>query len=172
MPSRPSSIRLRLWAWRAAALAGEAAAQSGEDAARSLLASCIRDAHRAARDSARDAALATAERFGLDVPALEDEPDSDLAMPGVLTAGERMVTSMFADVRGYTPIAAARAPEDLADRMTTLHRWAAAEVGKRQGIVDKFAGDAVMATFNVTVRESIMRRWRWTRRSHSATRRR
>ena len=34
--------------------------------------------------------------------------------------------------------------------MTTLHRWAAAEVGKRQGIVDKFAGDAVMATFNVT----------------------
>ena len=32
--------------------------------------------------------------------------------------------------------------------MTTLHRWAAAEVGKRQGIVDKFAGDAVMATFN------------------------
>jgi class 3 adenylate cyclase len=34
--------------------------------------------------------------------------------------------------------------------MTTLHRWAAAEVGKRQGIVDKFAGDAVMATFNAT----------------------
>ncbi len=71
-------------------------------------------------------------------------------MPGVLTAGERLVTSMFADVRGYTPIAAASAPEELADRMTTLHRWAAAEVGKRQGIVDKFAGDAVMATFNVT----------------------
>jgi adenylate cyclase len=65
-------------------------------------------------------------------------------------AGERLVTSMFADVRGYTPMAAASAPEDLADRMTTLHRWAAAEVGKRQGIVDKFAGDAVMATFNVT----------------------
>jgi class 3 adenylate cyclase len=34
--------------------------------------------------------------------------------------------------------------------MTTLHRWAAAEVGKRQGVVDKFAGDAVMATFNAT----------------------
>ena len=41
-------------------------------------------------------------------------------------------------------------PEDLTDRLTTLHRWAAAEVGKRQGIVDKFAGDAVMATFNAT----------------------
>jgi class 3 adenylate cyclase len=33
--------------------------------------------------------------------------------------------------------------------MLTLHRWAAAEVGRRSGIVDKFAGDAVMATFNV-----------------------
>jgi adenylate cyclase len=33
--------------------------------------------------------------------------------------------------------------------MLTLHRWAATEVGRRSGIVDKFAGDAVMATFNV-----------------------
>jgi class 3 adenylate cyclase len=32
--------------------------------------------------------------------------------------------------------------------VTTLQRWAAAEVGKRYKIVDKFAGDAVMATFN------------------------
>ena len=119
---------------------------------------------RRVRCSRRASATPTARaRFGLETPLsrqpnvsvstcrrLEDEPDSDLATPGVLTAGERMVTSMFADVRGYTPIAAASAPEDLADRMTTLHRWAAAEVGKRQGIVDKFAGDAVMATFNVT----------------------
>lgn len=55
---------------------------------------------------------------------------------------------MFADVRGYTPLASATAPEELADRITTLHRWAATEVGRRYGIVDKFAGDAVMATFN------------------------
>jgi adenylate cyclase len=57
---------------------------------------------------------------------------------------------MFADVRGFTPLAAASVPAELADRITTLHRWAATEVGKRQGIVDKFAGDAVMATFNAT----------------------
>ena len=65
-----------------------------------------------------------------------------------MRAGERLVTSMFADVRGYTPLTSASTPEDLADRITTLHRWAAAEVGRRYGIVDKFAGDAVMATFN------------------------
>jgi class 3 adenylate cyclase len=79
---------------------------------------------------------------------LEDEP----APPSertVLPAGERLVTSMFADVRGYTPMASTSAPEELADRLLTLHRWAAAEVGRRSGIVDKFAGDAVMATFNV-----------------------
>ena len=55
---------------------------------------------------------------------------------------------MFADVRGYTPLTSASTPQDLADRITTLHRWAATEVGRRYGIVDKFAGDAVMATFN------------------------
>jgi adenylate cyclase len=69
---------------------------------------------------------------------------------GPITAGERLVTSLFADVRGYTSMAAASVPGALAVRLTTLHRWAAAEVGKRQGIVDKFAGDSVMATFNAT----------------------
>ena len=88
--------------------------------------------------------------MGVEVLRPEDEPAADSPTPGPITAGERLVTSMFADVRGYTPIAAASAPGELADRLTTLHRWAAAEVGKRQGIVDKFAGDAVMATFNAT----------------------
>ncbi len=140
---------LRIWAWRARVQAGEAAARSGdEDAARGFLVPCVEQAHRAGAVRVRDEALAVAARFGLEVPAPEEEPD--VAAPALLTAGERLVTSMFADVRGYTPFAAASAPEELADRMTTLHRWAAAEVGKRQGIVDKFAGDAVMATFNVT----------------------
>ena len=142
---------LLLWAWRVAPLLGEAVALSGDaDRARDVLASCIRDAHAAGAVRPRDAAFAVAERFGLDVPLPEDEPDTDLADSGLLSAGERLVTSMFADVRGYTPLAASSAPEDLADRLTTLHRWAASEVGKRQGIVDKFAGDAVMATFNAT----------------------
>ena len=79
---------------------------------------------------------------------------------------------MFADVRGYTPIAADLSPAELAYRMTTLHRWAAPEVGKRQGVVDKFAGDAVMATFNATGPGSTTRCRRSTRRWPSATRRR
>ena len=140
---------LCLWVWQARMLAGEAAAGSGDEQdARTLLASSIRDAHRAGAARIRDEARGTAERLGLEVPVLEDEP----APPSertVLPAGERLVTSMFADVRGYTPMASTSAPEELADRLLTLHRWAAAEVGRRSGIVDKFAGDAVMATFNV-----------------------
>jgi class 3 adenylate cyclase len=139
---------LRLWAWRAGVLAAEAAAQIGDrDAATSLSASCIHEAHEAGAVRLRDDAQARAARLGLEVPPFVEEPP-DLDEADVLPAGERLVTSMFADVRGYTPLAAASSPEELADRMTTLHRWAATEVRRRYGIVDKFAGDAVMATFN------------------------
>jgi class 3 adenylate cyclase len=140
---------LRLWTWQARTLVAEAAAQTGDiETARPLLASCIRDAHSAGAARLRDEAQATALRLGLDLPPLE-EPEAETIEPAVLPAGERLVTSMFADVRGYTPLASTSPPEELADRITTLHRWAAAEVGRRSGIVDKFAGDAVMATFNV-----------------------
>ena len=40
------------------------------------------------------------------------------------------------------------APAANAEALATLHRLAVTEVGRRHGIVDKFAGDAVMATFN------------------------
>jgi class 3 adenylate cyclase len=140
---------LRIWAWRAGVLAAEAAALAGErDAARTLFASCIRDAHDMGAVRVRDDAVHRATHLDLDVPSFADEPVDDIAEPDVLPAGERLVTSMFADVRGYTPLTSASAPQELTDRITTLHRWAATEVGRRYGIIDKFAGDAVMATFN------------------------
>jgi len=140
---------LRLWAWRAGALAAEAAAGAGDHAAASsLFTSCIRDAHLVGAVRLRDDAQARAARVGVDVPSFADEPGDEFGEPDLLPAGERLVTSMFADVRGYTSLASASSPEELADRITTLHRWATTEVGRLYGIVDKFAGDAVMATFN------------------------
>ena len=142
---------LRLWTWQASILAAEAAAQTGDvDAARSLLEQCLRDAQSTGMMRVRDDARATALRLGLELPRFADEAEGETAEPAVLPAGERLVTSMFADVRDYTPLASVSAPEELADRILTLHRWAATEVGRRRGIVDKFAGDAVMATFNVS----------------------
>jgi adenylate cyclase len=143
-------VGLRLWAWRARVLAAEAAAGTGDrDGASSLFATCVREAGLAGAVRVRDDALARAAGLGLEVPSFGDEAGADvLAEADVLSAGERLVTSMFADVRGYTPLASSSSPEELADRISTLHRWAATEVGRRYGIVDKFAGDAVMATFN------------------------
>ena len=45
-----------------------------------------------------------------------------------------------------------RPPADMVDRIGSFHRWAQQEIDKRGGLVDKFAGDAVMATFNVSGR--------------------
>jgi adenylate cyclase len=38
----------------------------------------------------------------------------------------------------------------MVDLVATYQRWAAQEVERHLGVVDKFAGDAVMATFNVS----------------------
>jgi class 3 adenylate cyclase/tetratricopeptide (TPR) repeat protein len=71
------------------------------------------------------------------------------APPDMIATGERLVTVLFADVRGYTRITAQLAPAELADRIGTFQRWVRHELERRHGVVDKFAGDAVMATFNV-----------------------
>ena len=80
--------------------------------------------------------------------------DGPTAQPAAEAApeevGERLVTVMFADVRGYTAMSAERAPEEMVDRISAYQRWAAQEVERHFGVVDKFAGDAVMATFNVS----------------------
>ena len=64
--------------------------------------------------------------------------------------GERYVTVLFMDVRGYTALTREEPPAEVADAVATLQRWAAREVSQHHGLVDKFAGDAVMATFNVS----------------------
>jgi len=135
----------RLVEWRARTLAAEASGSQEEFAA------VITEADAAKAVLIRDAARNTAKRLGLDVPEpAEPSAAQDGAEPELAQSGERLVTMLFADVRGYTALSATTAPADLAERIGTLHRWAAAEVGRQHGFVDKFAGDAVMATFNAT----------------------
>jgi class 3 adenylate cyclase len=142
----------RLVEWRARTLAAEALGRAGsrEDVAREL-AAVAAEADAASALLIRDRARAVAGELGLAVPELvEAVSGRDGAEPELVRTGERLVTSMFADVRGFSAVTSATAPADLAERIETLHRWAAAEVGRHHGFVDKFAGDAVMATFNAT----------------------
>jgi adenylate cyclase len=142
----------RLVEWRARTLAAEALAHAGARyKAEHELAAVAAEAAAASAVLVHDSARAVAERLGVAIPELAEPPSrSDGAEPEIVHTGERLITSMFADVRGYTALASAAAPADLAERIKTLHRWAAAEVSRHHGFVDKFAGDAVMATFNAT----------------------
>jgi predicted ATPase/class 3 adenylate cyclase len=87
-------------------------------------------------------------RLGItvDAPAAQSLPEG----PAPTEVGERLVTVMFADVRGYTAMVGERSPAEMVDKVSTYQRWAAQEIARHLGTVDKFAGDAVMATFNVS----------------------
>jgi adenylate cyclase len=138
----------RLIAWRAHTLAGDALAQMGraQEAADQLTRIAAAADAAGAVLIARDART-VAERHRLTVPPSAPLPSPE---PEVVLAGERLVTSMFADVRGYTALTETAPPAEMAERITTLYRWAAAEVNRHHGVINKFAGDAVMATFNAT----------------------
>lgn len=104
-------------------------------------------------------AIDLAERIGVSVDlgsfAGGEHPEPEavaVAIPDdvVLRTGERMVSVLFADVRGYTEMTRSLPPAEMHDRLSALQRWARMAVERHHGIVDKFVGDAIMATFNVS----------------------
>ena len=101
-----------------------------------------------ARLIAGEARQAGAE-LGVELPP-PPEADAEAAPEPVTPHGERLVTSLFADVRGYSELSSSLPPEMLSERLRMLYRLARVAVERRQGIIDKFAGDAVMATFNTS----------------------
>lgn len=78
-------------------------------------------------------------------PAVIDQLDPDALQLG----GHRaQITTLFADIRGFTAFSEKEKPETL---MAVLNRYlaAAAEaILREEGTIDKFLGDAVMAWFN------------------------
>src|SRR5205814_1303074 len=91
-------------------------------------------------------AIDWAEREGGMVAAEEPaRPEPAHAVP----LGERLVTTMFVDVRGYTSLSQQRPPAEITERLGAFFRWTRQEIDRHQGMVDQYAGDAVMATFNV-----------------------
>ena len=90
----------------------------------------------------------TAGRLGFEVDAAAEPARAQGAVDRVAT-GERMVSVLFADVRGFTEMSGRIAPADMLERIGSLQRWASQEVDRHHGSIDKFAGDAIMATFNI-----------------------
>jgi class 3 adenylate cyclase len=143
------SAGLVLDCWHVGRALAEAEVRSGDGAsAERRLKQVVADASSAGALLAARLAADTAVRLGLDAGP-QPSPRLAASARSVVT-GERMVSVLFADVRGYSELTGETPPADLADRIAAMQRWAKQEVERRSGIVDKFAGDAIMATFNVS----------------------
>jgi class 3 adenylate cyclase/tetratricopeptide (TPR) repeat protein len=136
--------------WHVGRSLADAEARSGDvEAARRRLESIVRAAEPPGARLAAKLAREKAIELGIDLGGAPEEAVEPVNVPRIAT-GERMVSVLFADVRGYTEMSGREGPAVMAERIASLQRWAAREVSRRHGIVDKFAGDAVMATFNVS----------------------
>jgi len=60
-------------------------------------------------------------------------------------------TILFADLRGYTQLSAAAQSSDVVDMLHGFYDECAAAIWRRDGIVNKFIGDAVLAIFNFPI---------------------
>ncbi|HSR93515.1 MAG TPA: adenylate/guanylate cyclase domain-containing protein, partial [Solirubrobacterales bacterium] len=143
---------LLLDVWHVGRALAEAEARSGDEEAASRRLTAIATAGEAA--GARLAAKLARETGASHGLVVAPAPTPEVAVPvedsDRVATGERMVSVLFADVRGYTEMSSRRAPADMAERIASLQRWISQEVARRHGRVDKFAGDAVMATFNIS----------------------
>ena len=138
-------------AWPARRSYAQAMAETGDRAGaegelKAVLAEATARGHRLEARYAREQLRA----IGVDVPEPRAALETGTISASIREPTERLVTVIFVDVRGYTALTAREAPQQLADQIATFYRWAEDEVRRHQGLVDRYAGDAIMATFNVT----------------------
>jgi adenylate cyclase len=74
-----------------------------------------------------------------------------VASGGEITEERRLVTALFADLSGFTPLADRLDPEELLEIIDPIIQRLTNIVGRYEGYVDKFAGDALMAFFGAPV---------------------
>ena len=145
----------RLELMRTRAALGEALAAAGDrESARRTLDSGLSEARSVGAVLIARACEAASRRAGIDledaqaVGALSLAAASGASAPApagdIERLGTREVTVLVADVRARS----GEAPAPAGDPMEALRRWAALAVEQHHGVVDEFAGDVVMATFN------------------------
>ncbi len=87
-------------------------------------------------------------------PAIADalwEERSELLTSGQLPGRSLTATMLFLDVRGFSTISETMAPPDLLDWLNDLLGMVTHEVQSRNGIINKFTGDGIVAIFGVPV---------------------
>lgn len=89
------------------------------------------------------------ERY-VDRKAVRKILSSQLATEGEL----RDVTILFADIRGFTALSEELAPYDVLDLLNRFLTLAQKAIFAREGMLDKYIGDAVMAVFNAPLEQS------------------
>lgn len=81
-------------------------------------------------------------------PAVIDALDPDSLELG----GRRAeITTLYADIRGFTSFSEALEPETLVSVLNGYLAWAARSILDQEGTIDKFLGDAIMAWFNAPI---------------------
>jgi class 3 adenylate cyclase len=77
--------------------------------------------------------------------------DGILSRPDDIKLGgeRRKVTTLFADIRGFTSMAESMKPEDVVDLLNTYLSALTEIVFKYEGTLDKYIGDCAMAVFGV-----------------------
>jgi class 3 adenylate cyclase len=78
---------------------------------------------------------------------------ADELLKGEITLGgeTRMVTSLFADVRGFTAMTEGMEPQRVVALLNEIMEVASDAVEAEGGVVDKYVGDEIMAVFGVPV---------------------
>ena len=74
-----------------------------------------------------------------------------VASGGEIEEERRLVTALFADLSGFTPLADRLDPEELLEVVDPIIGRLTNIVGRYEGYVDKFAGDALLAFFGAPV---------------------
>ena len=76
---------------------------------------------------------------------------ADRLVEGDLAEERRLVTCLFADLSGFTPLADTLDPEQLLEVIDPVINTLTNVVGRYEGYVDKFAGDALLAFFGAPI---------------------
>jgi class 3 adenylate cyclase len=134
--------------WRTRRALADAKARAGDhDGAEAELRAVLADAEAHGHIATARAARKQFGDLGVDMKTGTESP---MDQADLRQASERLVTVMFLDVRGYTAMSVSEAPGQLAETIGSFYRWADHEIERHYGQVMHRAGDAVVATFNVS----------------------